>query len=228
MNAEQMKDQLQSFKAEFSKITRAKHPLEIKHFIVGSHISRWRQWYQLCIECDSKWLAVQDAEGKQRIMELEIEELEIKIAALKTIVGASRREEILVEKLEIELQSKRNHFERSKGYMVGALKEIADYLHLAQTEYKEFWGRSEDEWVQDGEREYWVSRLSSQIAVDMSTFGRIQAGNLAVLLQAPEDIRTDILREALKQHRSYAKYASQIENEFAHPELEGPSVKRIG
>ncbi len=217
MNAEKTKEELKAFQAEFSKITRAKHPLEIEHFVVGSHTSRWRQWYQLCIECDNRWTAVQEAEGKQQLAKLEIEELEIKIQRSSKLDMTDRMAQIEVEKLKIELQQKRNQFERAKGYMVGALKEIQDYLHLAKTKYEDFWGKSEDEWVKDGERDYWLERLSGQIAVDLLTYGRVQAGNLNVLLQAPKELRADILRLGLAKQRDYNHFALPVQR--AHEEL---------
>ena len=74
-----IREKLQNFKVEFAKITRAKHPFEIRHFIVGSHENRWRQWYQLCIETDAKWRAIQEAEAGKRLTDLEIRELNLKI-----------------------------------------------------------------------------------------------------------------------------------------------------
>lgn len=231
MNTSQLKDQLQGFKAEFSKVTRARHPLEIKHFVVQAHSSRWRQWYQLCIETDSKWAAIQEAEYRQKVAELEIEELEIARDELKTVLKdvpseKLRSYEIRVEKLSLEIQHKKNQFERAKTYMVGALKEIQDFLNLAKTEYKNFWGKSEDEWVKEGEADYWTHRLSDQIAVDLLTFGMIQAGNLSVLLQAPDAIRADILRGALETKKSYFTFAVPIQKEFDRLNA-GPNVKKL-
>jgi hypothetical protein len=221
MNTSQLKDQLQGFKAEFSKITRARHPLEIKHFVVQSHTSRWRQWYQLCIETDSKWAAIQEAEYRQKLAALELEELGLLLAEKKGFVAPTninprvkRSREIEIEKLSLEIQHKTNQFERAKTYMVGALKEIQDFLHLAKTEYKDFWGKSEDELVRNGESDYWTHRLSDQIAVDLLTCGMIQAGNLNVLLQAPEEIRAGILRQALKKKHAYHSFALPIQKEF--------------
>lgn len=209
---EKIREELQEFKAEFSKITRSRHPFELKHFVIGQHESRWRQWYQLCIECDNKWMALQDAEAKHRISALEIEEAEIRLDKMDPV--GPRLDVIQYEKAKIVLQQKKNQHERSEGYMVGALKEIQDFLSLAKTEYQEFWGKSEDSLVKESEIHYWKGRLSSQIAVDLMSFGKIQAGNLTALLQTPREVQKQILISALGKQESYNGVAIPAEKEF--------------
>ena len=220
MDTQKIKDQLREFQAEFSKITRARHPLEIRHFIVGGHKARWRQWYQLCIETDNKWQALQEAEGKQQLLALEIEELEIKLKEherrvrdLEALRKIDRPYMIKVEKLQIELRMKQNVYERSKGYMLGALKEIEDFSRIAREEYREFWGKSEEEWANEGEMQYIASRMASQVAVDLLTFGRIQAGNLQALLQLPKETQKDILAQALIERDEYNTLAIPVQEE---------------
>lgn len=41
------------------------------------------------------------------------------------------------------------------------------------------------------EREYWVVRLAKQASMDISSYGRISAGNLDAITQMPEDMQTD-------------------------------------
>ena len=224
---EDLKAQLLKFKTEFDKITRAKHPMEIRHFVVGQHESRWRQWYQLCIETEAKWRALEEAEAGVRLCELEIEELKLKIqtdftwsldhislltseAQRKTARITLRLEEIANEKIELEIKRKERAMAQSRTVMTGAMKEIADYLALAQ-EYPEFWGKSEDELVADGEREYWVSRLSRQVAVDLLTYGKPQAGNTNVLMQLDPTTREKILRESLLKTSKHLNLISETE-----------------
>jgi hypothetical protein len=206
---ENLKTQLNKFKTEFEKVTRAKTPFEIKHFVIGQHESRWKQWYQLCIETDAKYRAIQETEGNKRLTELEIEELELSLISKPK----SRLAEIGNEKIQIQIGQKKNQLAHINSLMIGAFKEVSDYLALAENEYPEFWGKSEDELVAAHEEDYWNQRLSRQIAVDLMTFGRIQAGNITCLLQLGEKQKTRILMMALSksdQHTGIANRAEKV------------------
>jgi hypothetical protein len=223
MDAEQIRSRLPAFKAEFDKITRARSPLEIRHFIVGYHENRWKQWYQLCIECDAKWRALEEAEAGVRLTELDIRELNYKIEEILEKIAcrgntSKTREDLLdeiaIERLKIQVQQKKNGLAHAERLMTGALKEIADYLALAESEYKDFWGKSEEQLVAENEKQYWNQRLARQIAVDILTFGRAQAGNINVLLQLGENQREEIQRSALAIADSYIAQASKIEKSY--------------
>jgi hypothetical protein len=234
MDIEQQKTELKAFYSEMTKITRARHPFEIRHFIVGHHENRWRQWYQLCIETDAKWAAIEEAEFNRKITELEIQELNLKIESLLAgIVKRGERaaglyetqiDEVAIEKLRVEVARKRRHLERGASLMVGALKEISDMTTIARNEFKDFFGKTEEELAKTHERDYWKDRLSRQLAVDLITFGKIQAGNLEVLLQLPEAKREEIMKAAIPRVEAQLQLAVKVENQLkvAH------KVKEIG
>lgn len=207
MDKENLIKKLHAFKPQLVKITRARTPMQIRNFVIGQYESRFKQWYQLIIECDEKWNALIAAEAGKRLAELEIEELGLS----RNARPVSRYDEIQNEKLELEIQKKINELSRLETVMTGAMKEIADFLFIAETEFKDFFDKTEDELYRVHEIPYWRERLSRQIQVDLATTGRVQAGNMNALLQMSEQEQHNILLMASRKQTEYIKITQSVD-----------------
>jgi len=199
----QVRKDLDAFKPQMDVITRAKTTFEIRNFIIGMHESPSKQWHQLLIQMDEKFRALQEAEASKQLLQVDIDELEYKNKHQTS--GFDQRRHI------IQIQQKKNQLERLEIGMQGALKELADYLFIANSEFKEFAGKSEEELSSEGDLDYWRKRLSRQIQVDVLTFGRIQAGNLNCLLQLAPDLQKDILLLSGQKSGEYVKRLTEVE-----------------
>jgi hypothetical protein len=191
---------IRAFREKMTRITRARHPIEIRHFVVGQHSDKWRQWYQLCIETDAKWAALEENESSVALALLEIEEREIKIRVIEASGSTGtdlELDQIEIKKLRVMNERSRRELERGNALVAGAVRELEDMARIAEEEFSEFFNASEDELVSKYERGYWVSRLARQIGVDMLTFGRVQAGNLECLLRLPDEMKRDVLIEGV-------------------------------
>lgn len=216
MNREEIQKELDLFRPQMDEITRARSPYELRYFVIGRHESRWKQWYQLVIECEEKFRALQEAEASQRLTLLEIEELELKkpVCSPHLPDREKRLVQILIEKTDIEIQKKRNSLDRLKSLMVGALKEIQDFLTIARTEFSDFYGKKEDDLLKEHELPYWKDRLSRQVAMDLLTHQQITQGNLNVLLQMPREDQKEILKKAIDKRADHLRLADETQAEL--------------
>jgi hypothetical protein len=221
------------FKKEVDKITRARTPMQLKYIVVGRFEDRIQQYKQICIEADAKYTALRSAEyGRQKAL-LDLEELEIKLefenakAHMMTTTSDSARRlaEIAARRIEIDIQDKKNSLELLASAMDGALKELLDLMHFARTEYTDLKDKSEEDLIKEGEENYWKSRLSRQIQIDLATIGKISAGNLDFLLKLPEQMQSEVLVSAALKQDVHLKLMGQVDRK--HRALVAPETREV-
>jgi phage anti-repressor protein len=224
MDQDQIRSEIKLFKKQLDSVTRARTPMELRYFVIGRHEDRSRQWKQLLIECDEKWRALQEGEASVRLLALEIEELTISKKASFGNAVEKRLAEIANEKADIEIQRKRNQLDRLNLAMQGTAKEIVDYLHIAKTEYQDFFDCTEED-LEKHDRQYWINRYARQIQVDITTSGHIQAGNLGSMLQLPEAMQSEIMNKALEKTHEYGRLMAMVEYHFQKDKKQISNIK---
>ncbi len=207
----EISEKIKNFKKNFETFTRAKTPLEIDWFILGRHESRHQQYKQLCLQAEDRYRALHEAEYGKKKTEIEIEELQEKLAALCEISGESSSREREKAKTTLELSKKKADLDHLDHLMLGALKELADYVQIAETRFSDLMTKSEDEFYNEGERTYWIERMSRQIQVDLAVYGRIQEGNLSSLLMMPDSERMQVLLLSSQKQDEFLKLAGSVD-----------------
>ena len=211
-----MSEKLSQFKGVCEKLTRSKTTFEIRHFVIGQHESRYRQWRQIQMEADQKIHALEEAQANVSLAQVDLEELEYKVA---NMLGG----DFEVSRNKIRIQQKKNQLKRSEFSMTGCLKELTDYMQIAETEFADFFDKSEEELASKYDEAYWLDRLSRQAQFDLVTQGKIGAGNMGAISQVPEKLQELILAfSVLKAKEFNQSFEKALE---AKP---SPQLREIG
>lgn len=166
---------------------------KMKHFVTSGQMTPYNTLRQYLLELKTIEEACERFEN-----DIEAQRLEIEIAGIRI-----EREEDVLKKKELELaklkteqqyiQNKRRvqqyYIEREQwteliqDFLESPLGKTADGRSLM-----EIFGTPEED---SYERHYWIVRLAKQASMDISSYGRISAGNLDAITQMPEDMIQD-------------------------------------
>lgn len=198
---ETISERLQRFRKPMDTITRARSPLEIEWFVVGRYDNPMQQYRQAAIELDSKNEAVEEAIHNLKMREIEKERFQRKIA--------SSTDDLDIREYNLEIQRIEREVQKAKVLMVGALKEMQDFMDIMETRFPDFMKMTEEE-ILAGEREYWISRFAKQISVDAVSSGHISAGNLSSLLSMDKQTQESVLLLAMQQTNQFKQLDTHI------------------
>jgi hypothetical protein len=138
-------------------IQQPRTDFQIKHFVVGQHVSEPRRWWQCVLELQIKLQNIRRAEIHQRQSRRKIERLE----KIGTPAALDKAE---LERIDLEDHSLA---------MLGAVREAQCLWGI----YKSFDRTFTREELEAAESEYWQLRLAMQAQHDMNANGRVGVGN---------------------------------------------------
>jgi len=181
---------------------------QIKNFVVGAQMTPMRQLYQAAMEIEAREsnLVQSDFEEKKQKLKIRIAqeklkltddpllqaELELEILTLENKLAGIAKE---VVRMNAELKSFYEVVDHFNAHI-----DIDDMLSMRDTL----------------EIDYWVKRLSKQAALDLICTGRISNGNLAAMMDLPDEIFQISLKETYK-------LANMLAQNVPAPGLVGPS-----
>jgi hypothetical protein len=148
----------------------------------------WGRYRQALRELKSRCDALDTAEIERKRTALDIEEKSFE----KTKLATSGGHEFEVRRLEIDLEElalKAAHQDESRA----TLEREHDEVYAAALELKKRLGNLSPEDHAKHERNYWISKLRLQAAVDMLATGRIQVGTLDAIAALEPTDRSEVL-----------------------------------
>src|SRR3990172_468615 len=203
---------VKEYKAELcDKFVRARNPYELRYFVVGKHDDRIQQYKQLLVEMDAKYKALEEAQYKLSLADIDREEKELERKKI-TSMGLSRKDILHNKRIDIELAHMDLQAKDTELAMLGALKECINFTEMIDNEYSDLKVLSEEDALLF-EKNYWQDRLSRQIEIDMITSGRIGAGNLSVLSNMPKEDQETILIKAIQKTEEFKLLDATASNE---------------
>lgn len=204
----EVKSKLAEFKPIMDGLSRARNPFELRYFVIGKHDDRIQQYKQAVVEMDAKYRAIEESHAELQLTALKREALQLEINP----DPRNRFEEMANEKLQIEIARTYREDHQRRLSMTGAFKEVMDFITIIENEYSDLMDMTEEELLRY-EVEYWQSRLSKQIQIDLMTLTKISPGNLSVLLSMPKDVQERILAESLLRTEEHKLFQNRVANE---------------
>lgn len=168
---------------------------KMKHFVTSGHMTPYNTLRQYLLELKTIEEACERFEN-----DIKTQQIEIEIAGIRI-----QREEDILKKKEIELAKIKleQHYLQNRRRVQQYYIEREQYTELIQDfldspqgktadgrSLMEIFGTPEEDTY---ERQYWIVRLAKQASMDISSYGRISAGNLDAITQMPEDMIQDSL-----------------------------------
>jgi hypothetical protein len=162
-----------------------------RYFVVNSQVTDYRRVRQALIEIDTRIGSQKQIERQRRkrmiekqILERDIanEPDELKKQLIQVDIDQAEWDIHMYDKKEVMVQNELNNF-------VNMVKAVVPNLEALQ----QFGTHNEQL-----EREYWVTRMAKQAAMDLNTIGRISQGNLDSILMMPMPDVKETLGLAIK------------------------------
>jgi hypothetical protein len=179
-------------------IPRGMSDFQMKQFVVNAQITPMKQIQQIALEAD-----VREDNLRKSVYEDKKNNLKIQILKEK-----KNRETDPLYQMEIDLEI---HSLEEKLFLSD--KEQARMKYELKTFYEclDFFNDNYDIGEMISMRDtlevdYWVKRLGRQAGLDIVSTGRISTGNLAAMLDLPEEIFKVTLKEALAITNEMANY----------------------
>ena len=162
-----------------------------RYFVVNSQVTDYRRVRQALLEIDTRIGSQKQIERQRRkrmiekqILERDIanEPDELKKQLIQVDINQADWDIHMYDKKEVMVQNELNNF-------VNMVKAVVPNLEALQ----QFGTHNEQL-----EREYWITRMAKQAAMDLNTIGRISQGNLDSILMMPMPDVKETLGLAIK------------------------------
>jgi len=162
-----------------------------RYFVVNSQVTDYRRVRQALLEIDTRIGSQKQIERQRRkrmiekqILERDIanEPDELKKQLIQVDIDQADWDIHMYDKKEVMVQNELNNF-------VNMVKAVVPNLEALQ----QFGTHNEQL-----EREYWITRMAKQAAMDLNTIGRISQGNLDSILMMPMPDVKETLGLAIK------------------------------
>lgn len=179
---------------------------QMDSYVVDTNITDWRKAKQCLVEIEHRTQTIEDRtfddRKKQAEIDIKKEELEQETSPAK------------LKLLEIEIEEFENHLERNKRRIAGVYLERDRFLKKFKTlmpNKDAMLDMSNDKEAK--EREYWISRMGKQAAMEMLSYGKIGTGNLESIMHMPHADQDKIIRGALEYTKQFETGIVAIEKD---------------
>lgn len=163
---------------------------QIKNYVINTGITGHRKARQTMLEIEQRTNALIDNEFHTRKQEANLvikrEELE-----KETSPGKKQLIQIEIEEIEYGLSKanlKKQALTEERQVFLDSIKE---YVNSSEDLDKIYHDPEED-------RQYWMSRMSKQAAIDLLSYGKVGAGNIESIIQMPIEDQVKTLAGAVE------------------------------
>lgn len=175
-------------------------------YVVDTNITDWRKAKQCLIEIEHRTQTIEDRTYDDRKKQADID---IKKEQLAVEESPAKR-----KLLEIEIEEFECHLERNKRRINQVYQErerfMQQFRSIMPTE-KHMLEMNENK--EEKEREYWISRMGKQAAMEMLSIGKIQSGNLESIMHMPHADQEKIIRGALEYTKQFETGIVSVERD---------------
>ena len=175
-------------------------------YVVDGNITDWRKAKKCLIEIEHRTQSIEDRtfDDKKKLAEIQIkkEELESEESPAKKHL------------LEVEIEEFECHLARNKrriGQIIQERERFMEQFRKLMPDKTHMLEMKEN--IEEKEREYWISRMGKQSAMEMLSMGKIQPGNLESIMHMPHEDQAKILRGALEYTKQFETGIVSIEKD---------------
>lgn len=183
----------ESIKGIVHKTNIGYNEFQIEEFVLNTQYTDNRKLRQCLIELETREAKLD--EFKLNLIEKEAE-IALKQEEIDSVDGPQKTiYEVEMKRLKAAERATHQHIDNISKEIDTIYKHTEKYLTLYELETPE----KVNEFINDPEleRQYWVTRMGVQAAIDMLTHGRIQAGNLSNLITMNNRDRTEAIAGAI-------------------------------
>ncbi len=185
-----------------------------KHFVTASQLTPYRMLKQCMLEIESRhhsWYNVKN-KHKRKLVEIQIAKRELE----------NTRDPLTKQLIEIDIEDMENDCRIWERKLMQAEDEMMGFIQ----QVKQIAGDDEEmlnkafTYDAEEERQYWVTRMAKQAAMDMVSYGRIGSGNMDSIAMMPEEDQIMTLATTLQYNERLMNGLNQISQAVSQGLLE--------
>ncbi len=185
-----------------------------KHFVTASQLTPYRMLKQCMLEIESRhhsWYSVKN-KHKRKLVEIQIAKRELE----------NTRDPLTKQLIEIDIEDMENDCRIWERKLMQAEDEMMGFIQ----QVKQIAGDDEEmlnkafTYDAEEERQYWVTRMAKQAAMDMVSYGRIGSGNMDSIAMMPEEDQIMTLATTLQYNERLMNGLNQISQAVSQGLLE--------
>jgi hypothetical protein len=185
-----------------------------RHFVTASQLTPYRMLKQCMLEIESRhhsWYNVKN-KHKRKLVEIQIAKRELE----------STRDPLTKQLIEIDIEDMENDCRIWERKLMQAEDEMMGFIQ----QVKQIAGDDEEmlnkafTYDEQEERQYWVTRMAKQAAMDMVSYGRIGSGNMDSIAMMPEEDQIMTLATTLQYNERLMNGMNQISQAVSQGLLE--------
>lgn len=185
-----------------------------KHFVTASQLTPYRMLKQCMLEIESRhhsWYNVKN-KHKRKLVEIQMAKRELE----------NTRDPLTKQLIEIDIEDMENDCRIWERKLMQAEDEMMGFIQ----QVKQIAGDDEEmlnkafTYDEEEERQYWVTRMAKQAAMDMVSYGRIGSGNMDSIAMMPEEDQIMTLATTLQYNERLMNGLNQISQAVSQGLLE--------
>jgi hypothetical protein len=179
-----------------------------RHFVTASQLTPYRMLKQCMLEIESRHHSWYNVKNK-----LKRKQIEIKMAK-RDLEQFGHQDPLRAELIQVDIEDMENDCRIWERKLLQAEDEIRGFINQA----KQIAGDDEEllnkafTYDDEEERQYWVTRMAKQAAMDMIAYGRIGSGNMDSIAMMPEEDQVMTLATTLQYNERLMGGLNQISN----------------
>jgi hypothetical protein len=198
-----------------------------KFFVTASQLTPYRMLKQCMLEIESRHHSWYNVKNKHKRKLIEIQMAKRELEHIKDPL-AKQMLEIDIEDMENDCRIWERKLLQAEDEMMGFIRQVKEIAGDDEEMLNKAFTYDAEE-----ERQYWVTRMAKQAAMDMISYGRIGTGNMDSIAMMPEEDQILTLATTLQYNERLIGGLSQIsaavsqgllENKEHLPKFDVPKV----
>ncbi len=163
---------------------------QIQHYVINTGITDHRKTRQALLEIEQRTNALLDHDF---LIKKHRANIAIKQEEMSQVSSPAKKQllQIEIEELELALkkcQLKKTALEEERNIFLNFVKHFIKTKEDLDKAYND----------PDEDKQYWVSRMSKQAAIDLLSYGKVSAGNMESIIQMPIEDQVQTLAGAIE------------------------------
>jgi hypothetical protein len=179
-----------------------------QYFVTASQLTPYRMLKQCMLEIEARHHSWYNVKNKLRRKQVEIK------MATRDLEEFGHQDNLRAELIKIDIEDMENDCRIWERKLLQAEDEMRGFIN----QVKQIAGNDEEllnkafTYDAEEERQYWITRMAKQAAMDMVSYGRIGSGNMDSIAMMPEEDQVMTLATTLQYNERLMGGLNQISN----------------
>lgn len=185
-----------------------------KFFVTASQLTPYRMLKQCMLEIEARHHSWYNVKNKHKRKLIEIQMAKRDLEQIRDPL-AKQLLEVDIEDMENDCRIWERKLLQAEDEMLGFINQVKQIAGDDEELLKKAFSYDEEE-----ERQYWVTRMAKQAAMDMVSYGRIGSGNMDSIAMMPEEDQIMTLATTLQYNERLMNGLNQISQAVSQGLLE--------